>query len=184
MLTACGTPSGAFDSRPGCLARSKAGMGLDIYAIVEGRKDSKSILPFCTKSVLFSPQSWGRLLLDRSRCRFRRTGINRGGVVDKYFGGCMDTTKWLVLAVFVVGLIALIGFFCTKTKGFGRFATSTFLLVLVFTVSSLLCAAGKLEGQVFTNIVFAIIGFAGGLFTGKKHDIPSPGPQKTSSVLP
>ena len=42
----------------------------------------------------------------------------------------MDT-NWLFVAVFIVGITALIGFFVTKTKGFGRFATSTFLLLLV-----------------------------------------------------
>ena len=77
----------------------------------------------------------------------------------------MDTNAWLLLAVFVVGLVALIGFFATKTKGFGRYATSTFLLVLVVVVSGLLYAANRLDGQVLANIFFAVIGFAGGLFT-------------------
>lgn len=85
----------------------------------------------------------------------------------------MDTSAWLMLAVFVVGMVALIGFFVTKTKGFGRFATSTFLLVLVVTVSGLLFAAGKLDGEVLANIFFAVIGFAGGLFTGKSEDGPN-----------
>lgn len=80
----------------------------------------------------------------------------------------MDTNAWLLLAVFVVGIVALIGFFVTKTKGFGRFATSTFLLLLVVVVSALLFAAGRMEVQVLANIFFAVIGFAGGLFTGKE----------------
>ncbi len=79
----------------------------------------------------------------------------------------MDINAWLLLAIFVIGLIALIGFFCTKTKGFGRFATSSFLLLLVVIVAALLFVAGKLEAQVVANIFFAVIGFAGGLFTGK-----------------
>lgn len=78
----------------------------------------------------------------------------------------MDTNAWLLLAVFVIGLVALVGFFFTKTKGFGLFATSTFLLLLVVVVSALLFAAGKLEVQVLANIFFAVIGFAGGLFRG------------------
>ena len=80
----------------------------------------------------------------------------------------MDTNAWLLLAVFVVGLVALIGFFATKTMGFGRFATSTFLLVLVVVVSGLLNAANRLDSQVLANIFFAVIGFAGGLFTSKE----------------
>lgn len=80
----------------------------------------------------------------------------------------MDINGWLLLAVFVVGVVALIGFFVTKTKGYGRFATSTFLLLLVVVVSALLFAAGRLEGQVLANIFFAVVGFAGGLFTGKE----------------
>jgi hypothetical protein len=85
----------------------------------------------------------------------------------------MDTNAWLLLAVFVIGLISLIGFFVTKTKGFGRFATSTFLLLVVVIVSGLLYAAGKLDGQVLANIFFAVIGFAGGLFTSKQSAEPN-----------
>jgi len=85
----------------------------------------------------------------------------------------MDTTAWLLLAVFIIGFAALIGFFVTKTKGFGRFATSTFLLLLVVIVSALLYAAGKLDGQVLANIFFAVIGFAGGLFTAKEAEAPN-----------
>jgi len=82
----------------------------------------------------------------------------------------METTAWLLLAVFIIGVAALIGFFFTKTKGFGRFATSTFLLLLVVIVSALLYAGGKLDGQVLANIFFAVIGFAGGLFTAKEAE--------------
>lgn len=82
----------------------------------------------------------------------------------------MNTSGWLLLAVFTVGLVALLGFFCTKKKGFGRFATSSFLLLLVVVIAALLFAAGRLEGQVVANVFFAIIGFAGGLFTGRDSD--------------
>ncbi|WP_148042296.1 hypothetical protein [Pseudomethylobacillus aquaticus] len=82
----------------------------------------------------------------------------------------MEITNLLLLSIFVVSIVALVGFFVTKTKGFGRFATSSFLLLLVLVVSSLLFAAGKLDSQVVANILFAIIGFSGGLFTGKELD--------------
>jgi len=75
--------------------------------------------------------------------------------------------------VFVIGLISIIGFFVTKTKGFGRFATSTFLILIVVVVSGLLYAAGKLDAQVLANIFFAVIGFAGGLFTNKEPSEPN-----------
>jgi hypothetical protein len=34
----------------------------------------------------------------------------------------MDTNAWLLIAIFVLGLIALGGFFWTKTRGSGRYA--------------------------------------------------------------
>lgn len=82
----------------------------------------------------------------------------------------MNIEACLLLAVFLVSIIAMIGFFITKTKGFGRFATSTFLLLLIVIMSTLLFAADRLEGQVLANIFFAVVGFAAGLFTGKETD--------------
>ncbi len=79
----------------------------------------------------------------------------------------MTSDDWLLIGIFVLDVGALIGFFCTKTEGFGRFTTSTFLIILVLVISSLLYAAGKLEGQVMANVLFAVFGFAGGLFTSK-----------------
>ena len=81
----------------------------------------------------------------------------------------MASELWLMLAVLVVGLSSLIGFFVTKTKGYGRYATSTFLILVVVVISSLMFSAGKLESQVMANILFAVVGFAGGLFTGKEQ---------------
>lgn len=82
------------------------------------------------------------------------------------------STNWLLIAVFVIGLAALIGFFVTKTKGFGRFATSTLLLLLVLVISCLFYAGDKLEAQMLSNLLFAIIGFAGGLFAPKEKSSP------------
>jgi hypothetical protein len=79
----------------------------------------------------------------------------------------MNIEHWLVIAIFLLGAGSLIGFFRTKTEGFGRFTTSTFLILLVITISALLYSAGKLEGQVMANVLFAVFGFAGGLFTSK-----------------
>lgn len=76
--------------------------------------------------------------------------------------------NWLLIAVLVIGLAALIGFFVTKTKGFGRFATSTLLLLLVLVLSCLFYAGDKMEASMLSNLLFAIIGFAGGLFAPKE----------------
>jgi len=77
----------------------------------------------------------------------------------------MTLNDWLLIAIFMLGAGSLVGFFITKTEGFGRFTTSTFLIILVVTLAALLYAAGKLEGQVMANVLFAVFGFAGGLFT-------------------
>lgn len=79
----------------------------------------------------------------------------------------MTTNDWLLIAIFILGAGSLVGFFITKTEGFGRFSTSIFLIILVVTLAALLYAAGKLEGQVMANVLFAVFGFAGGLFTSK-----------------
>lgn len=82
----------------------------------------------------------------------------------------MTIELWLMIGIFIVGLAALIGFFVTKTQGYGRYATSTFLILVVVVIASLLYSAGKLDNQVMGNILFAVVGFAGGLFTGKEQD--------------
>ena len=79
----------------------------------------------------------------------------------------MDMTPWLMIAIFILGAASIFGFFKTKTEGFGRFTTSTLLIMLVLTISALLYSGGKLEGQVMANVLFAVFGFAGGLFTSK-----------------
>jgi Ca2+/Na+ antiporter len=85
----------------------------------------------------------------------------------------MSSDSWLMLSIFVVGLASLIGFFATKTKGYGRYATSTFLILVVVVLSSLMYSAGKFDGQIMANILFAVVGFAGGLFTGKEQESSS-----------
>ena len=74
----------------------------------------------------------------------------------------------------------------TLTTGcYGRFATSTFLILIAVIVSSLLFAGGKLDAQVMANILFAVIGFAGGLFTvkasGTQTDTSKRGASKKAS---
>jgi len=82
----------------------------------------------------------------------------------------MATSDWAAIAVSIVWVAALVGFFRTKKEGFGRFTTSTLLLLLVAGSAAVLCASGRLEVQTLVNIFFAIIGFASGLFTKGDKD--------------
>jgi hypothetical protein len=82
----------------------------------------------------------------------------------------MVTTDWLILALTGLGIAAMVGIFLTKTSGFGRYTTSLLLLTMVLFVTAIFFAAGKLESDVFANIIFAIAGFAGGLITAKQSD--------------
>jgi hypothetical protein len=79
----------------------------------------------------------------------------------------MTINEWLMVGIFIIGAGSLIGFFITKTPGFGKYTTSALLLILVVTISALLYVGGKIEGETMANIIFAVFGFAGGLFTGK-----------------
>ena len=78
--------------------------------------------------------------------------------------------EWVLIAVAAINLVALIGFFFTKGSGFSRSSTSTLLLLLVVGSGGILLASGNLPGemrQVFANIFFAVIGFAGGLYAAR-----------------
>ena len=78
--------------------------------------------------------------------------------------------EWVLVSVVAINLVALIGFFFTKGAGFSRSSTSTLLLLLVVGSGGILLASGSLPGemrQVFANIFFAVIGFAGGLYAAR-----------------
>lgn len=81
----------------------------------------------------------------------------------------MTANEWLSIGIFILGAGALLGFFVTKSEGFGKYTTSALLLILVVTISALLYVGGKIEGETMANIIFAVFGFAGGLFTGKNN---------------
>lgn len=78
-----------------------------------------------------------------------------------------DGLQWGVLAVFAA---AIIGVFWTKTKGFGRYTTSTLVLTLVLFVAAMAFMTGKVEWAPLANLLFAVAGFAGGLITAKVND--------------
>lgn len=85
----------------------------------------------------------------------------------------MDNNTWLLISLAVFGLVIFGGFFHTKTRGFGRFATSALLMMTVVFITALLLVAGKIEARVLENVFFAVVGFAGGLITGKDSDTQS-----------
>lgn len=74
---------------------------------------------------------------------------------------------WVLAMFFFVGFVSIIGFFCTKGSGYGRYTTSIFLILLTLILSSILFAARILEGNIMGNVMFSVIGFAGGLFANK-----------------
>lgn len=75
------------------------------------------------------------------------------------------------IGVFIIGLVAIIGFFITKTKGYGRYTISALLILVVIVLASFLFISGKIEKEMITNLFFAVIGFAGGLFTTNKEEV-------------
>ena len=79
-------------------------------------------------------------------------------------------TDYDVLAgagVFLVFAGSIFGIFKTKTSGFGRYTTSALVLTLVLFVAAFAFVLGKVEWTPLANLLFAAIGFAGGLITAK-----------------
>lgn len=81
----------------------------------------------------------------------------------------MTSELWLALGVFLLGTAVLIGVFATKTPGFGRFTTSVLLLAFGMTNAALFFAFAKIEASLFANVLFAVIGFAGGLLANRQE---------------
>jgi len=77
----------------------------------------------------------------------------------------MNSNTSMLLIIGVIGLAPLPEFFWAKSKGLGRFATTSLLMLLVVRITSLLFAAVKLKSPVLANVFFAVTRFAGGLFT-------------------
>lgn len=75
----------------------------------------------------------------------------------------------LLISVVTVGLVSILGFFFTKSKGYGKYTTSIFLILVTLVLASILFVTGNLESDVMANIAFAVIGFAGGLFANSKE---------------
>ena len=71
--------------------------------------------------------------------------------------------NWTEISALIMGLVFAVGFFRSKTPGFGPFSTGVLILVMVLVFSALLAAQGKLEITAFTHIGAIALGFAGGL---------------------
>jgi ABC-type multidrug transport system permease subunit len=80
----------------------------------------------------------------------------------------MDAQTATILATTLIFLAVLFGFFKTKTEGFGKYTTATLLLVLVLFISSIAFFKGLVDSSSFMNVLAAVAGFAGGLFTAKE----------------
>lgn len=74
----------------------------------------------------------------------------------------------LTIAVFLLGASALWGFFRTKKDGFGRYTASALIIILVLTITAIFFSQGKIDEKLISNILFAVVGFAGGLVTSSK----------------
>jgi uncharacterized membrane protein YhhN len=76
----------------------------------------------------------------------------------------LEFLPWGILFVFFV---VVIGIFQSKTPGFGKYTTSTLIFTIVLFVASMAFFTDRLEWAPLANILFAALGFAGGLITNK-----------------
>jgi membrane-associated HD superfamily phosphohydrolase len=86
----------------------------------------------------------------------------------------MEKDTIIVLCVTAVAIVTLVGVFWTKTEGWGKYSSSTLILVLAVFISMILIVVGKLSESIFSNIIFAVVGYAGGLIGGSKTDNLTP----------
>ena len=82
----------------------------------------------------------------------------------------MQAQDYISLGVILVFAAAIVGIFSTKTPGFGRYNTTALLLALVLFVAAMAFLQGKVEWSPMANILFVVVGFAGGLTAAKTSD--------------
>jgi hypothetical protein len=80
----------------------------------------------------------------------------------------IETTGLLFWAVLVLGLGTLVGFFRTRTPGYGKFNASVLIVIFIMTIAGVLYAGGRLEGAVMGHLLFAALGYAGWMVAGKE----------------
>jgi hypothetical protein len=79
----------------------------------------------------------------------------------------MDKNTIFIVISAVFG-VALIGFFWTKSEGWGRYTAAVLILLLVLFTSFATFFAGMIDGVYFANLLVAVAGFAGGLLTARE----------------
>ena len=82
----------------------------------------------------------------------------------------MQAQVYIPIGVILVFALAIAGIFRTKSPGFGKYSTSALLLILVLFVAAMAFILGKVEWAPMANILFVVVGFAGGLTTAKAAD--------------
>ena len=81
---------------------------------------------------------------------------------------CDDCVNWPVFVVVTFLCILFIGcFWCTKEPGWGPYTTSTLLIVAVVSIAAVLFAGNLLGSDFLENILWAAIGFGGGVLAAK-----------------
>lgn len=89
----------------------------------------------------------------------------------------MEKDSVALVCLTTVALVSIIGIFKTKTPGWGKYTSSTLILTLALFIAASLLVLGRLEAPPVANILFAIVGYAGGLIAsniGSKCDTPAP----------
>ena len=71
------------------------------------------------------------------------------------------------VAVTIVFGGGILGVFLTKKPGWGYFTSGTLILILVLYGAILITLCNQMETKTLANVLFAIAGYAGGLFTAK-----------------
>jgi Ca2+/Na+ antiporter len=78
--------------------------------------------------------------------------------------------NFMQLGILIVFAVAIVGIFWTKTKGFGKYTTSSLVLTLVLFVAAMAFFQGRVEWAPLANLLFAVAGYAGGLIAAKAND--------------
>lgn len=73
----------------------------------------------------------------------------------------------LIVVTLVFGGV-LIGFFWTKTPGWGQYTSALLLLLLVLYVTALAFAYSRVDWPSVSGILLAIAGYAAGLVSAKE----------------
>lgn len=82
------------------------------------------------------------------------------------------STLATTILIFVMGILAIIGFLVTRNGGYGPYNTSVFLILVTVFLATILFASGLIDekNQIIFSLYSAVIGFAAGLFNGDKKN--------------